>query len=197
MKVEVDREFLIDCIKMSVRYCIGRHTISAVMHASEIIPYLECLNTKEKIALGKDINRTISDIINYRHNVTGTVEYFNAADKICNFLSTHKDINYENTLFHIDLNTGDVDIDKEAEYKSTLIDDIYDLIPWMEFSDYLLNKLVDVYAMIDGTIITYKCIKSYGINNNTVFDKYIIVENYLKNPYNPGFIDPEYIIKIQ
>lgn len=57
-----------DCIWMSYRYCIGRHTIAAHMHAGEIASHAYGRMSDERTQfMSKDINREIAHILNI-HN---------------------------------------------------------------------------------------------------------------------------------
>lgn len=54
-----------DCIWMSYRYCIGRHTIAAHMHAGEIAAHAYGRMSDERTQfMSHDINREISHILN-------------------------------------------------------------------------------------------------------------------------------------
>lgn len=53
-----------DCIWMSYRYCIGRHTIAAHCHAGDIANNAYGRMTKERMQfMSKDINREIYDVL--------------------------------------------------------------------------------------------------------------------------------------
>ena len=53
-----------DCIWMSYRYCIGRHTIAAHCHAGDIANNAYSRMTKERMQfISKDINREIYDVL--------------------------------------------------------------------------------------------------------------------------------------
>lgn len=57
-----------DCIWMSYRYCIGRHTIAAHMHAGEIAAHAYGRMSDERTQfMSHDINREIAHILNV-HN---------------------------------------------------------------------------------------------------------------------------------
>ena len=57
-----------DCIWMSYRYCIGRHTIAAHMHAGEIAAHAYgCMSDERTQFMSQDINREIAHILNV-HN---------------------------------------------------------------------------------------------------------------------------------
>ena len=57
-----------DCIWMSYRYCIGRHTIAAHMHAGEIAAHAYGRMSDERTQfMSQDINREIAHILNV-HN---------------------------------------------------------------------------------------------------------------------------------
>lgn len=54
-----------DCIWMSYRYCIGRHTIAAHMHAGEIAAHAYGRMSDERTQfMSQDINREIAHILN-------------------------------------------------------------------------------------------------------------------------------------
>lgn len=59
-----------DCIWMSYRYCIGRHTIAIYMHASDIAQHAYGRMTKERTQfMSEDICREIYDCLNVKNFV--------------------------------------------------------------------------------------------------------------------------------
>ena len=134
-KQEIDsalRKFLInntklseyenDCMWMSYRYCIGRHTIAAHMHASEIWKNCKGRLSKEKDLFNAfDINREIENQLsfmepNFRFPITSLNRiYTPAIDIFCEFLKDYNIKSVEELLKY-----KDVDIilsDNERGYK--------------------------------------------------------------------------------
>lgn len=57
-------EFMDDCVWMSYRYCIGRHTIAAHCHAADIANNIYNLAEKNRLSFyAKDINQEIYNIL--------------------------------------------------------------------------------------------------------------------------------------
>ena len=63
-KLNFDPMFIDDCIWMSYRYSIGRHTIAAHSHAADIANYIYDPAEKDRLAFyAKDINQEIYNIL--------------------------------------------------------------------------------------------------------------------------------------
>lgn len=57
-------DFMDDCVWMSYRYCIGRHTIAAHSHAADIANNIYDPAEKDRLAFyAKDINQEIYNIL--------------------------------------------------------------------------------------------------------------------------------------
>lgn len=203
--VITDKDFFEDCIWMSYRYCIGRHTIAAAMHAADIAKYVHYLPKNRRQFMALDIRREISDRIHWRKNVT--VEGFDPKQDALSLIYKHMMENPETKNdkdyhFYVNVNTCEVyseklqDSDKDTYYQS-LLDDFIDYNNWIKLANFLDE---DSYVTIK---VNYENenMDLIGFSYIDVFQKeirllYTSVENYKKGPYKCSYIAPEYIKEI-
>lgn len=71
--IKITNDKFEDFVWMSVRYCIGRHTIAAAHHANTIGSILlknpDCMSTERKRFISRDIMKCINDVINWRGDI--------------------------------------------------------------------------------------------------------------------------------
>lgn len=147
-----------DCVWMSIRYALGRHSIASVMHAQDIADniYDRAIATNDEnfinlIAI--DINKLLEEYLRYNfHFYTNTFreytkerinypidQFFNFINKSkINSLSEFKDIKsiyYETNIYHVEK------IKPEDNIQPLCISmmDLIDIIPWMNLAK-LFNK---------------------------------------------------------
>ena len=120
-----------DCMWMSYRYCIGRHTIASHMHAGDI--WANCKNrmTKERqLFTAFDINREIEQNIQfhkpYFHFPITSLNriYTSAVDIFCEFLEDYNIKSIDDLLKYRDINI--ILSDNERGYK-------FETITWEEW----------------------------------------------------------------
>lgn len=131
-----------DCMWMSYRYCIGRHTIASHMHASDIWQNCKGRMSKEReLFTAYDINREIEDRLRLGYNfpsfyfpITSLNKiYTPAVDIVCQFIEDYN-INSEEDLckykdVHIKLYDNDAGYTFEVTtWQEYLYDKVYDLI---------------------------------------------------------------------
>ena len=203
-KIEIpDHDFIEDCIWMSYRYCIGRHTIAAAMHAPQIAKFLDMNPTifseDRKKFMAKDIRQEISDALRWRDDVyvQGFAEDVDAATLLLQYVTeNHLDMTRD-WKFDIDLRTETVQA-RPAEKKSitNLLNDISDLLPWIKLANWLDPQEMLTYEAdeMNGIIKTEPGFTFYMIGRDITVHQ-TTCEAYSKNPFIDVYIDPIYLIK--
>lgn len=197
----ISNDKLDDLIWMSYRYCIGRKTIAAAMHADTILSIIknnpDILSEERKIFMATDIRREINNVVAFEKNVyvAGTND-FDAFSTLLYSLDGEESFKYKYT---VDSYTGEVekkDISNDNLHQwDTFENEYVDLIEWVKLANILDVKCHKrVYTNFNGEEKEYICYsypyrKEYGIYEErwTSIDKDLIIGSY---------IAPEYIVKI-
>ena len=113
-----DESFFEDLIWMSYRYCIGRHTIAAAMHASNLVSIVDNLSEDRKQFMAKDIRREINSTLKWKQNATieGYNDFYNAYSLVLEYLMNHTEIT-DDTEYHwyINVDTGEINVEKKEK----------------------------------------------------------------------------------
>lgn len=191
-----------DCIWMSYRYCIGRHTIAAHCHAGDIANFAYNRLTDERMEfMSEDIAREIYDKLNWCHFINmgwyGNIpkEYFKPLDVIYEIFqkedvnsykkiksiksividwdSSKKEFNHSIYYFN--------DNDKNKDYGRSF-SDIYDLEVWQRLSNLFNKKNHKWCKLVDDTIVEYyEYWRHFMTQDGIVFEK---VKSPVKNYHN-------------
>ena len=132
-----------DCMWMSYRYCVGRHTIASHMHASEIWKHCKGRMSKERqLFTAYDINREVEMSLSfmkpYFHFPITSLNriYTSAIDIVCQFIQEY-DIKSESEF----IKYRDVHVilsDNERGYK-------FETVTWEEWLRPQVHKIVSEY----------------------------------------------------
>ena len=209
-----DEMFYEDLIWMSYRYCIGRKTIAALMHAGNIAKNVYGVLSKERQqVMAHDIRREINDRIAWLRNVHVT-DFRNHIPQdalstiIYRILEKYGDKPYEWVFTDVEysVENGKVEIDKIEKTN----DDVYtfvsfydDLIGWVKLANLLddgCHKIV--VTEYEGEIKEYKCFPwpylSKTYNGDIILDKkWVVIDRYLENPFVDSYVASEFIKEIK
>lgn len=132
-----------DCMWMSYRYCIGRHTIASHMHANGIWQNCKGRMTDERtLFTAFDINREIESHLNwvapYFHFPLTSLNriYTPAIDIVCQFMEDYNINSIEDFIKYRDINV--ILSDNERGYK-------IETITWEEYLRPIVHKIVSKY----------------------------------------------------
>jgi hypothetical protein len=163
-----------DCIWMSYRYCIGRQTIAAQMHADGIANYVyDRLNSKRLQFMSEDICREIYDSIKFNHFIDmgwyGNIpkQYFKPLDVIYEIFNAENidsidkisEIKTISINWNGSLNKYDYSIyryqDNDCKFNNHSFNDISSLEVWQRLAN-LFDKQSHKYCkLVDDTIVEY------------------------------------------
>lgn len=191
-KITISPDELEDFIWMSYRYCIGRHTIAANMHASTVAQYVHFLSDARQDFMATDIRREIADCLRFKSNflISG---YCDASDPVSiwfEYLISNNivvnDSYLKESKFTINTDTKEVFIDSielgdnKYDYQyNTLSTDIHDLLVWIKLANYLDKKVHKFVIIEDKECEAFP----YYIFDNGIPEKlWITCEQYKKNP---------------
>ena len=173
-----------DCMWMSYRYCIGRHTIASHMHAGNI--WKNCKNRipKERQLFNAfDINRSIEDCIGfgsgpqwYFPSTSLNRIYTTAIDIFCEFLEDYGIKSKEEYLKYYKIDV--ILSDNERGYK-------IETTTWEEQLQSYIPTFNEVYGNIETVEDVVKLIKELQIKNTDDIDSRLrwIVRNYPNPDY--------------
>lgn len=132
-----------DCMWMSYRYCIGRHTIASHMHANDIWQNCRGRMSKEReLFTAFDINSSIEDCLRfhtpYFHFPITSLNriYRTAVDIVCEFIEEYNVNSIEEFIKYKDINV--ILTDNEREYK-------FETTTWEEWLRPQVHKIVSKY----------------------------------------------------
>ena len=209
-----DASFFKDLLFCSCRYCIGRHTATALCMANDIAKNaIEYLDLPSRRFLAHDIRKQINDILQYyKHNMNICDDRshitMDALTRIVECIEKSRLGNLEE-VFQIDdyffnVNQTDVVIEPYDNSNSNSYDDSFFtcytiLIPWIK----LANALDDdshyiVEYKFNEEVKSETCfpipIVSSDLKNISI--KYMPVNMYLENPYIDSWIQNDLITTI-
>ena len=141
-----------DCLWMSYRYCIGRHTIASHMHASDI--WRNCRGRMPKdreLFTAYDINREIEDCMRFGSgpqwrfpNTPLNVIYKPAIDLFCEFLEEYEIKSKEDYLKYYSIDVILTDNERGYKFETTTWDEeITSMIP-------VFKELYNIEAIEDA-----------------------------------------------
>lgn len=174
-----------DCMWMSYRYCIGRHTIASHMHANDIWRNCRGRMSKEReLFTAYDINREIEDCMrfcsgpNWRFpNTPLNVIYKPAIDLFCEFMEEYNINSIEEFLKYRDINI--ILTDNERGYK-------FETTTWEEYLRPQIHALLKIFynndAMSEDYAWNYYSKYADKIKNEDVWKD---IENLIKDMPNP------------
>ena len=132
-----------DCMWMSYRYCIGRHTIAAHMHASDIWQNCKRRMSKERqlftaFDINREIERSLAFIKPYFHFPLTSLNriYTSAIDIFCQFLDDYEIKSVEDLIKYRDVNI--ILTDNERGYK-------FETVTWEEWLRPQVHNIVSKY----------------------------------------------------
>ena len=132
-----------DCMWMSYRYCIGRHTIASHMHAQDIWENCKDRMSKEReLFTAYDINRSIEDSLRwikpYFHFPITSLNriYGTAVDIVCEFMEEYNINSIEDFIRY--RYVGVILTDNERGYK-------FEATTWEEWLRPQVHKIVSEY----------------------------------------------------
>ena len=137
-----------DCMWMSYRYCIGRHTIAAHMHATDI--WRNCkgrMSNERQLFTAFDINREIESSLMfmkpYFHFPLTSLNriYTTAVDIVCQFLEDYDIKSIEDLIKYRDIHI--ILTDNERGYK-------FETVTWEEYLRPRLLKLMQRFYNNDA-----------------------------------------------
>ena len=206
--------YLEDLIWMSYRYCIGRKTIAASMHAGNIAQNsYHAIPDDRKEFMAHDIRREINDTL-CMENVLITDYRDHIPEDALSSILWKISMNYNGTppknwnekLWKYDVKDGVVtmtvnpDFDPDKNYWSTISREYEDLIPWIKLANaFDKSTHRTVIVEYDGKVEEKTCFHFPIMHYN--FDKieeaWVELNDYLSNPFVCSFINPEYIKEIK
>lgn len=158
-----------DCIWMSYRYCIGRHTIAAHMHAGEIAANAYGRMSDERMKfMSKDINREIERILNVNDWFTIDMSWSVPRRELrpldvlyqCldGFIQSDDDLrDIKDITAYYDPEGWDFYTchHKEGHHGALSLSDLHDLEPWQRLANLFDLDGHKWCRLIDGTICEY------------------------------------------
>ena len=200
-----DETFFEDLIWMSYRYCIGRHTIAAAMHASNLVSIVDNLSEERRQFMAKDIRREINSTLKWKQNATieGYNDLYNAYDLVWEYLMNHTEIT-DDTEYHwyINVDTGNVSVEKtekrEGLYYNSFLNEYLDISPWCKLESYLNKENHQTVTVnFEGVEEKYECFSFMYVFQNNIKKLYATLDNYKSSPHTNKHLAEEYIIKIE
>ena len=142
-----------DCMWMSYRYCIGRHTIASSMHAGDIWTNCKGRMTDERqLFTAFDINREIERCLtfhkpNFHFPLTSLNKiYTSAVDIVCEFMEDYNINSIEDFLKYKDIHV--ILTDNERGYK-------FETVTWEEYLRPCVLKIMQDFYHNDAMTEDY------------------------------------------
>ena len=209
-----DASFFKDLLFCSCRYCIGRHTATAICMPNDIVKNaIEYLDLLDKKFLAYDIRKQINDTLQYyKHNMNICDDRshitMDALTRIVECIENSRLDNHEEVFqiedYFFNVNQTDVVIEPYDNSNSNSYDDSFFtcytiLIPWIKLANALDD---DSYYIVEykfnEEVKSEICfpipIVSADLKNISI--KYMPVNTYLENPYIDSWIQSELITNI-
>lgn len=206
-----DSSYYEDLIWMSYRYCIGRHTIAAAMHAPDIAKYsYEHLSPERRKFNANDIRRCINDsmhfslqydISDYRHfipedAVSSIIKYIEVNDvsKVDNFSVDNYQVTDDNGSVSFDT------LDDKNKCVTSFATYYCDLLPWIKLANLFDTTCHrNIVFEHDDVQMEKECMPYpyMSIADNKYEILWVPIESYLDNPYIDIYIPKELIIEIK
>lgn len=206
-KIKVTDSFLRDCIWMSMRYCIGRHTIAAYSHAKDIARTIRdnplVFGKGERGRLADDIKNEMNRVLGHNPQVSVVGGYIgsdqNLYDGICSYISENElDISKIKLTIDQDHHTISHEIAEGDRFSypfGFLSEILYDLSIWNNLCCYLhpthTISVLNSESPRDGFAV-------YEFNHNTkTLSKYFVdVKTYEDNDFSNVTLINSQLIKV-
>lgn len=200
-EINVDHDFIDDCLWMSYRYCIGRHTIAANAHAKDMVTFLrfnpDMVSGERKLFMASDIRDEIDDNIRMFGNVVikDRSKQFTALELIL-FKLAEEGLKYTGSeKFDVNRTEHTVDIHGGGDPVNKI--SISDFIPWINVANWL-DPQYEITYECNGKSETKPALPRFQVNNNgAVHVNWNTVEDFETRPYVYAYIAPEYIKSVR
>ena len=198
-----------DFIWMSYRYCIGRKTIAAYMHAETIANFIyknpDVLDISRKIFMAEDIRCSIFDILKWNkfikfenaYNKNRDWDFYSALLTTLSSLDNPNDYTYVIDMENETITYKELDIDgkKTAKYENAY-DNYNDIINWIKLANLLdIRCHKNVIVDIDGKEKSIRCYPFAASNNNRFYLVWVSVDDVELSLQS--YINPDKIIRIE
>ena len=219
-KCSVDEEML---MWTSYRYCIGRKTYVSTLAYYIASHYYPILSDGRKQFTSKDIKECINNVLNLSRpalHYNGNVSYDNRDALNDLIIYLNENVNEEKDLIGIEnievIQKSYTDTEKYFETTTSKKDwtflnlELSDLLVWYHLAQcFNLKEYKKVWYKTETEESSVLCFKTWlpkytqtedGYCNRIPFkyeERYISVNDYLKNPNTIRYISPEYILKIE
>lgn len=211
-----DETFFEDLIWMSYRYCIGRKTIAASMHAGNIAKSVYGVLSKERQRfMAHDIRREINDritwlknikVVDFRHHITQD----GLSSILYRILEKYGPTPFEWVINDVryEVENDIVSMDKFEEGVPNTYDNILtyygDLIGWIKLANLLDDECHKIVVVVgdEGEIYEHKCFpypyiyKAYD-GGITLGKRWVPIERFLENPFVETYVASEFITEIK
>ena len=209
-----------DLIWMSYRYCIGRHTIAANMHAGEIAKHAYGkLSPERQQFMAYDIRRSIEDVlrisrlnffIDSQISLRDNKDY-RPLELLLDILKEHnvstpEDLKRLDSI-HVSYNDSGIDVDfrllpdDKQDNSTSLMPTLFDLYAWADLAacfDTRSHKIAVVKD--DDKEVEIEVFESYipqSYSSYTFQKVWKPVDKYIENPAIGWYIPEEQIIKFK
>lgn len=210
-----DDKFIEDLLWMSYRYCVGRRTIAAAMHAPNIVSFLKLnphvCSPERREFMAQDIRNEISTRIAWRSDVKtngGQIKVIDVLSAILNALiEMQPDGNFNEghlrcMKFHVKNETGEVTIEKTeptepvlASHEQTILHEISDYMPWVKLANWL-DPHESIKFEYDGEKHEEKGFAYFSYFAGILHKNHTTVEHFGGYPYVDSHLDPDLITNI-
>lgn len=209
-------DFKETCLWMSYRYAIGRKSIAAVSHASEIAKHLDWIPDDRWEFTAEDILREVNQSIGWTDNLSimGLDGYrktdvfsvlFSFIEKNPTYMS-HDMFNKHHWVINLD--NGNVSVMEKEEPTNKLLTIFYDYNDyrdWIKLAKILKNETVNVTLEYNGETIVEECYEFWecSLSNGEVsltkrYSKVKGMDNRKGHDFMIGwYISPEYIKNVE
>lgn len=199
-----------DCIWMSYRYCIGRHTIASHMHAGEIASNAYHRLSKERMLfMAKDILEEIHQKLHFIGiSCDVSIKYNNAdfilIEKLFEFYNENKlrddfktltGLRYEADGTWTEKHLKKDDLPIICIFDIYRLGDIEDLMVWYKLAKCFMNtKYKTFITKDDEEIVYFECYEKFiDTDRTTVYKKIMVpLDKYLENPHVTVYLDPDF-----
>lgn len=205
-----------DLVWMSYRYCIGRHTIAAAMHAGNIASNAYSkLSKARRNFMAFDIRREIDSQLSFSQANFFIDTCLKRQDnpnyrplemflEIVNSNGIKNGNDYKKVKsIHVDDNGSSVEYKDDGSVSSIAIgQDIYDLVPWMKLAnlfDSSTHKMLSLRNPETGETATVECFRTPVLRSCSTFEydmRWVPVEKHISNPAIETWADEDFIVSI-
>ena len=209
-------DFKETCLWMSYRYAIGRKSIAAVSHASEIAKHLDWIPDDRWEFTAEDILREVNQSVGWTDNLSimGLDGHrktdvfsvlFSFIEKNPTYMS-HDMFNKHHWVINLD--NGNVSVMEKEEPTNKLLTIFYDYNDyrdWIKLAKILKNETVNVTLEYNGETVVEECYEFWecSLNDGEVslnkrYSKVRGMDNRKGHDFMIGwYISPEYIKNVE